>query len=1516
MRDCKSSAFGRVFRLLLAAFLIVHLASPLAALNEAQVPPRPDIPPTVTYPFDLDSDLDRLDDLLQQRLAALRARIAAEPDAQVRAGLMQELEVPVTVETLFSEPITERDLDAFLRVGGKIRYVFKHVSYGWWGEIPLGAVERVPGVMGRTFLALVAARPVHALMDEATRTGRVRPVWAAGFAGYGSGFSGNSSTSIAVLDSGVDGTHTDLAGRMVYWKDWIYSSPTPTDVNGHGSHVAGIALGTGAASGTNPTTLLYTDSEDASSLGYGYFYPSPIHIRPGSASMQMTATFQGGGQADLGYLYADNGVDTWSGPSPSTGTSPLSATYNFTATSARRYSVYFAKAGGTITQYGVTVTATTAGLGDGFNLLRGVAPGVNWVGERILDNSGSGNTSTWGAAMDDCVANRQTYNIKVANMSVGTYSPYSPIRDKVNTMAANGIVPVAAAGNDGPSGVITDPGRARLALTVGASSDVNVLTDYTSNGNFSQEANTDYKPDLLAPGGSWYQSLIMSVDSNTADAGSSSFSDLRANDYANYGGTSMASPFAAGTAALVIQALEAGGLSWSYSSDAHPRLVKMLLCATATETNANREAGGSNPTLGRAATPKDNYEGYGLINADAAVEAAYKTIAPGETINDTTAGGQFDRRAWGRKIALTNGVQVTLNLTVPATGDYDLYLYSATPDTNGNPVRLASSTGAGAGVSESIVYTPAATGTAYLVIKRVSGSGAWSLTYTGGSASITVTSPSGGENWAIGSTHSVTWTYTGSPGANVAVELLKGGSLDRTLIASTPLGSGGSGSWSWTLADDLAPAGDYRIRVKSTTTSASDTSDADFSVGKAPTTTTVAASAGKIGETVNLQATLTRNTDGAPLASRTIAFQVEGSSIGSASTNGSGVATKSYVIPEALGTGGKTVRADFGGDAAHLASFGTATLTVSKGDTALAVADKSGQIGATITLSATLTCVGNGLGVSGRAVDFSVDGTGVGSETTNGSGLAEAAYAIPVAGGPGSRTIAAGFAGDAAYNGASGSGTLTVLKADVSLAVANVSGAFNAGVTLSAVLTRATDSVPLDGRTVAFQVEGTGVGDGTTDGSGTAETPYTIPEALGRGNKTIQAEFAGDANHNAGVGTGTLTVIGWPTALTVGDAAGMVSETVVLSANLVRSDTLAPLAGRTVSFTVQGTAAGSGTTDGSGNVTVNYAIPDTVGSGALILQAHFDGDGDHEPCDGTGTLTVTKAGTSLYVLDRTGIITEQITLRAYLRRLSDSANVVGRTVAFTVDGTGVGSSVTGATGRADLNWTITAGAASRPIGAEFAGDDAYTGSTGSATLTAITWATKMAGFNRTAKIAGVTELKARLLRSDNTPLYNRTINFYVDGTFVISRPTNTSGYASYPYYHVPDGSGAGTRTILSEWPGNAGYLASSANATLTVQKATPYIWVMPRSVPVGGVARFYAYFRRLPDYQKQEGKTVSFKVDGTWIVDVVTGTGADAGIARYNYTTVEPPGSHTLRCEFAGDAWVDAGYGEATLTIY
>jgi hypothetical protein len=289
--------------------------------------------------------------------------------------------------------------------------------------------------------------------------------------------------------------------------------------------------------------------------------------------------------------------------------------------------------------------------------------------------------------------------------------------------------------------------------------------------------------------------------------------------------------------------------------------------------------------------------------------------------------------------------------------------------------------------------------------------------------------------------------------------------------------------------------------------------------------------------------------------------------------------------------------------------------------------------------------------------------------------------------------------------------------------------------------------------------------------------------------------------------------------------------------------------------------------------------------------------------------------TSLYVPDRAGVITETAILRAYLTRTATGEPLSGMAVTFSVDAVPIGSASTGVTGRADLFWTIPDGPHTRALSAAYGGDGSYRPSSDAAVITCETHATKMSGVNREGRITSYRILKAWLFRADNTPVVGKSIAFKLDGTLLGSDDTRSTGLAQIGYT-IADGAGAGVRTILAEWAGDGGYLASSCTNTLTVLKATPYIWVMPRSVPQGGIARLYAYFRRLADYQKQAGKPVTWRVDGTWVADMVTGTGADAGIARYSYTVIEPPGAHTMRCEFAGDAWVDAGHGEGNLAIY
>ena len=146
---------------------------------------------------------------------------------------------------------------------------------------------------------------------------------------------------------------------------------------------------------------------------------------------------------------------------------------------------------------------------------RGVAPGAHIISLKVIDGSGSGLVGNVIAALDWAVANKEQYNIRVVNLSLGGPVLQSwrddPLCQAVERAYHAGITVVASAGNRGMHdgrtffGGITSPGNSPYAITVGAlntkgtaTRSDDVMATYSSKG----PTRFDHliKPDLSAPG--------------------------------------------------------------------------------------------------------------------------------------------------------------------------------------------------------------------------------------------------------------------------------------------------------------------------------------------------------------------------------------------------------------------------------------------------------------------------------------------------------------------------------------------------------------------------------------------------------------------------------------------------------------------------------------------------------------------------------------------------------------------------------------------------------------------------------------------------------------------------------------------------------------------------------------------------------------------------------------------------------------------------------------------------------
>lgn len=209
--------------------------------------------------------------------------------------------------------------------------------------------------------------------------------------------------------------------------------------------------------------------------------------------------------------------------------------------------------------HGTHVAAIAAGNG----ALKGVAPDANLIAYKVLNSYGSGYLSIIISAIDSAISTRfdedSSNDIDVINLSLGTYcgstgseysdycGPSDPLSTAVDNAVESGIVVAAAAGNGGRyKDLISSPGTATKAITVGAIDKLKKIADFSSRGPVIWKGVNLKKPDIVAPG----------VSICSAELFGLVYLDNRCIDdkHISLNGTSMATPHVAGLAALVIQA--------------------------------------------------------------------------------------------------------------------------------------------------------------------------------------------------------------------------------------------------------------------------------------------------------------------------------------------------------------------------------------------------------------------------------------------------------------------------------------------------------------------------------------------------------------------------------------------------------------------------------------------------------------------------------------------------------------------------------------------------------------------------------------------------------------------------------------------------------------------------------------------------------------------------------------------------------------------------------------------------
>ena len=509
---------------------------------------------------------------------------------------------------------------------------------------------------------------------------------------------------------------------------------------------------------------------------------------------------------------------------------------------------------------------------------------------------------------------------------------------------------------------------------------------------------------------------------------------------------------------------------------------------------------------------------------------------------------------------------------------------------------------------------------------------------------------------------------------------------------------------------------------------------ATLTVTKATTTTAVSCVPTSFGTGATSSCTATLTGFSGTVTGETITWSQTGGT-GTVTFSGGGTCALSAggtcsVTVTGTGVGSPIVTASYGGDAANLASSGTATLTVTKATTTTAVSCVPTSFGTGATSSCTATLTGFSGTVTGETITWSQTG-GTGTVTFSGGGTcalsAGGTCSVTVTGATrGTATIKASYSGDTNNAASSGTASLTV-EAVTSTAVSCVPVSFAAGTITSCTATLTGFTAPVTGETITMsQTGGTGTisfPSGTTCALSAGGTCSVTVNGATAGPVTITASYPGDANNLASTGNTGITVTKATTATAVSCVPNSFGVGATSSCTATVTGFSGTVTGETITMSKTGGTGSvtfpSGTTcalsaGGTCSVTVNGAT-----TGPVTIQASYPTDANNLASSGTTNITIVNKVAS------TTTVACVPTKFANGRTTTCTATVTGQSPTGTITwsqsgGTGsVSFSPTTCTlSGGSCSTTVTGtGVGSPTILASYGGDSANLASTGTLSVT-------------------------------------------------------------------------------------------------------------------------------------------------------------------------------------------------------